>query len=256
MTARAVTPVLGLLVLTALSAFAAPLPARAQARATTAEESPVADTAIHGFFLIDQLESRFTKRGADAVFFNALGWIGGDYNRIWLKPEGSKVYGGPWEDVDVQLLYGRLIAPFWDLQGGVSYSQPSSRGPARASAVFGVQGTAPYWFEVDAALFVSHRGEVSARVELEYDVLFTQRLILQPRLETTLAAQDVRELGMARGVSDLELGLRLRYEIRREFAPYVGVAWTRKFGEAADAARREGDAPETLSFLVGIRAWF
>ena len=217
---------------------------------------PTTDNRIHGFFLMDQLESRFTRHGADALQFNGFGWLGGDYHRVWVKPEGTKIYDGPWEDVDVQLLYGRLIAPFWDFQTGLRYSQASSDGPPRGSAVVGVQGIAPYWFDVEAALFVSHRGEVSARVELEYDLLLGQRLILQPRLETNLAAQTVRALGIGQGVNDLEVGARLRYELRREFAPYIGVAWTRKFGETADLARAQGDRVDTLQFVVGVRFWF
>lgn len=244
------------LVLTSVGVVSVPLPAHAQARAESELGRPVSDDEIRTFFLLDQLDTRFTTSGADSVKFNGLAWIGGDYNRIWLKPEGTKVFGGPWEDVDVQLLYGRLITPFWDFQTGLRYSQPSSRGPARGSAVLGVQGIAPYWFDVEAALFVSHLGEVSARVELEYDLLLTQRLILQPRLETNLGAQNVRELGMNAGVTDIELGARLRYEIRREFAPYVGVVWSRRFGEAASAARREGGDPDVVNFVVGVRLWF
>lgn len=231
------------------------LPASAQ-RPSTTEGGETSDDQLRWFFLMDQLESRFTRHGADALAFNGYGWLGGDYNRIWLKPEGTKRYDGPLEDTDVQLLYGRLIAPFWDLQGGVRYFQPSSDGPARASAVLGVQGVAPYWFDVEAALFISNRGEVSARLELEYDLLLTQRLILQPRLETNIAAQRVKALGVGEGVNDLELGLRLRYEIWREFAPYIGVSWTQKFGDAADLAKAAGDRTRQLDFLVGVRFWF
>ncbi len=160
------------------------------------------------------------------------------------------------EDGDLQLLYGRLIAPFWDLQAGVRYFQPLANRPARASAVLGIQGIAPYWFDVEAALFISHRGEVSARLELEYDVLVTQWLILQPRLEANLAAQSVKDLGVGRGINELELGLRLRYEIRREFAPYVGVSWTSRFGDSATFARARGDSVRDLGVVVGVRLWF
>ena len=249
---RAALPV----VLVAAVLLIGPLTCAAQDKRPTTEATPTTDDRIHGFFLMDQLESRFTRKGADALQFNGAGWVGGDYNRVWIKPEGSKVYDGPWEDVDVQLLYGRLIAPFWDLQTGVRYFQASSDGPPRASAVLGVQGIAPYWFDVEAALFISNRGEVSARLELEYDLLLTQKLILQPRLETNIAVQEVKELGIGKGVNDLELGLRLRYEIRREFAPYVGVAWTSKFGDAADFARARGDDVRKLNFVVGVRFWF
>lgn len=244
------------LVLAVLLLLTGPVATAAQEKSSTTAAAPTTDDQIRGFFLMDQLESRFTRKGADALQFNGYGWVGGDYNRVWIKPEGTKIYDGAWEDVDVQLLYGRLIAPFWDLQAGVRYSQASSGGPPRASAVLGVQGIAPYWFDVEAALFISNRGEVSARLDLEYDFLLTQRLILQPRLETNIAIQEVKELGIGQGVNDLELGLRLRYEIRREFAPYIGVAWTSKFGQAADFARAQGDAVRQLNFVVGVRFWF
>jgi copper resistance protein B len=228
----------------------------AQDKSSTTGGAPTTDNQIHSFFLMDQLESRFTRTGPDSVQFNGFGWVGGDYNRIWIKPEGTKVYDGPWEDVDVQLLYGRLIAPFWDLQAGVRYFQASSAGPARASAVFGVQGLAPQWFDVEAAAFISNRGEVSARLELEYEFLLTQRLVLQPRLETNIAVQQVKELGIGQGVNDLEVGVRLRYEIWREFAPYIGIAWTSKFGETADFSRARGNTVRQLNFVVGVRFWF
>ena len=244
------------LVVVLLAAAASPSPSAGQEPRSTTTGAPTTDNPIRSFVLMDQLESRFTRKGADGVQFNGYGWVGGDYHRVWLKPEGTKVYGGPWEDVDVQLLYGRLIAPFWDLQAGVRYSQPRSDGPPRASAVFGVQGLAPYWFDVEAAAFVSDHGEVSARLELEYDLLLTQRLILQPRLETSIAAQTVRELDIGQGVNDLEIGARLRYEIRREFAPYIGVAWTSKFGETADFARARGESVDKVQFVVGVRFWF
>ena len=244
------------LLLALLAASLTPLMSTAQEPRSTTPGLPTTDNRVHSFFLMDQLESRFTRKGADVLQFNGSGWVGGDYNRVWIKPEGTKVYDGPWEDVDTQLLYGRLIAPFWDLQAGVRYFQASSDGPPRASAVLGVQGIAPYWFDVEAALFISNRGEVSARLELEYDLLLTQRLILQPRLETNIAAQKVRELGIGQGVNDLEVGARLRYEIRREFAPYIGIAWTSKFGETADFARAQGDAVDKLQFVVGVRFWF
>lgn len=233
-----------------------PVGAAAQEERSTIAAAPTTDDRIHGFFLMDQLESRFTRKGADALQFNGSGWLGGDYNRVWLKPEGTKLYDGSWEDVDVQLLYGRLIAPFWDLQTGVRYFQASADGPPRASAVLGAQGIAPYWFDVEAAAFISDRGELSARLELEYDLLLTQRLILQPRLETNVAVQKVKELGIGEGVNDLEVGVRLRYEIRREFAPYIGIAWTSKFGQAADFGRARGDDVRKLNFVVGVRFWF
>ena len=211
---------------------------------------------IDSLIVIDQLEHGFT-RGSDRLRFNALGWIGGDYNRLWVNAEGNRTSTGSLDDTDVQILYGRLIAPFWDVQGGVRYYRPLQNGPTRGSAVFGIQGLAPFKFEVQAAGFVSNRGEVSARVEIEYDLRVTQRLVAQPRFETNVAFQRVRELGIGRGLNDAELALRIRYELRREFAPYAGIVWTSKFGEAADFARAErvGNSTRNLAFVVGVRFW-
>jgi copper resistance protein B len=216
---------------------------------------PVHDNPIWAFILVDQLENAFSH-GEDQLQWNALGWVGGDYNRLWFNLEGAYPYGGKLQDADAQLLYGRLIAPYWDLQAGVRYSRLLPGGPDRGSAVLALQGLAPYWFETQIAAFVSHKGEVSARIEAEYDLLFTQRLIAQPRFETNLSAQRVEELGVGRWANDVELGLRLRYEIMREIAPYVGVSWTRALGQSADFARaREGEVSK-LSALAGVRLWY
>ena len=222
---------------------------------------PVEDSATRGYLLIDQLEhttSRYSggNEKDDALRFNTAGWIGGDYQRVWLYTEGTKPYGEKLEDADVQLLYGRLVAPFWDVQAGVRYFKPLSDGPGRTYAVFGVQGLAPYRFEVQAATFLSERGDVSARAELEYELLLTERWILQPRFATNVALQEVSEQAIGRGVNELELGLRLRYEIRREFAPYVGVSWQKSYGETADFVRTRRDDVQGWSLVAGVRAWF
>ena len=222
---------------------------------------PIEDSAIRGYFLIDQLEHTTTrysggKQSDDALRFNTAGWIGGDYNRVWVYTEGTKPYNGKLEGVDVQVLYGRLVAPFWDLQAGLRHSKPIAGGPSRNSAVFGVQGFAPYRFGVQAAAFVSERGKVSARAELEYELLLTQRWILQPRFATNFAFQEVREQGVGRGVNDVELGLRLRYEIKREFAPYIGASWQNRYGGAARFARERGDDVNGWRLVAGVRVWF
>lgn len=219
-----------------------------------AQEPPVHDNPIRNFILVDQLEYQVQKK-SDGFRFNGLSWIGGDYNRLWINTEGTKVSNGPLEDADVQFLYGRLIAPFWDLQGGVRYFRPRANAPSRGSAVIGITGLAPYRFEIEAATFISHKGEVSARAEVEYELYMTQRLIAQPRFETNIAIQRVPEMGIGRGFNDAELGLRLRYEIKREFAPYIGVAWTSRFGETSDFARARGDTVRTLGLVVGVRMW-
>ena len=222
---------------------------------------PIEDSVIRGYFLIDQLEhttTRYTggKGSEDALRFNTAGWVGGDYNRLWLYTEGTKPYNGKLEDVDAQLLYGRLIAPFWDLQAGVRYAKPRPGAPARTYAVIGVQGLAPYRFGVQAAAFVSERGDVSARVEVEYELLLTQRWIMQPRFATSVALQEVKNQGIGRGMNDAEVGLRLRYEITRQFAPYVGVAWQSLYGGSAQFARERGDDTRGWRLVAGVRAWF
>ena len=226
------------------------------ALALTWSASALGQERIDSYILVDQLEHGFTK-GSDTLRFNGLGWAGGDYNRLWVNTQGNRTSDGSLADADVQVLYGRLIAPFWDLQGGVRYYQPLQNGPKRGAAVFGIQGLAPYRFEVQAAGFVSNRGEVSARIEIEYDIRLTQRLVAQPRFEANVALQRVKELGVGRGINDTELGMRVRYEIRREFAPYAGIVWNSKFGEAAEFARleRQGDPTRNLALVVGVRFW-
>ena len=203
--------------------------------------------------LIDQLETRIRK-GRDGYFLNAEAWYGGDLNKVWLKAEVEGEFGRGPEHVEVQALYSRAIDPWWNLQAGIRYDfRPD---PERAYLVLGIEGLAPYWFEIDAAAFVSHKGDISARFEVETDQRLTQKLILQPRVELDVAAQDVPEIGVGSGLSSAELGLRLRYEFKPEFAPYVGVAYERAFGDTADFRRAAGDKAGGFNFLVGLRAWF
>lgn len=219
---------------------------------------PVEDNQIFSMLLVDQLEYR-NNEGQDTLNWDAQGWVGTDYNKLWLRTEGedgrSGGGGGEWE---VQALYSRMVAPFWDFQTGLRYDRLYGGGQDRdrGFAVIGFEGLAPYWFEVTPALFVSQDGDVSARVSASYDLLFTQRLILQPRFEINAAAQRVEEFEAGRGINDVELGLRLRYEIKREFAPYVGVSWTRKLGDTADMARSEGGETSDFAVVAGLRFWF
>ena len=211
------------------------------------------DDQINTFVQVEQLEYRLTD-GNDSVNWDAGGWIGEDYNKLWFKTEGEKVIDGKLEEAEFQLLYSRQVSPFFDFQAGLRGDAKPE--PVRAFGVVGLQGLAPQFFEVDTAAFVSNRGEVSARLEAEYEVLLTQRLILQPSVELNLAAQDVRERGVGSGINDIEFGLRLRYEVEREFAPYIGINWSRKIGETADFAEEEGEAVDALSFVAGVRFWF
>lgn len=203
--------------------------------------------------LIDQLEYR-AQDGRDGYGWDGQGWYGTDYDRLWIKSEGEGEFGGNLESAEVQALYSRAIDPWFNLQAGIRYDiRPQ---PDRAHLAIGVQGLARYWFEVDAALFLSNKGDLTARFEAEYDQRLTNRLILQPRVEFDLAAQDVPELGIGAGLSTLEAGFRLRYEIKREFAPYVGVQYERRFGDTADFARLSGDDVGGWAFVLGLRSWF
>ncbi len=194
------------------------------------------------------------REGADGFRWDGEGWFGGDINRLVIKSEGSGAFGEGVEDAEIQALYSRAIGPYFNLQAGIRYDFKPN--PSRTYATIGFEGLAPYWFEVEGALFLSDKGDVLGRLEGYYDQRITQRLILQPRAELNLAAQDVPENGIGSGLSDIELGLRLRYEIKRQFAPYVGLSWDRKLGDTADFARAAGEDPSSTSFVFGIRTWF
>jgi copper resistance protein B len=207
------------------------------------------------FFLQAERFEYQTNGPSGTALWDAQGWVGGDYNRFWVKTEGE--YSGASNNLqkaEIQALYSRPISPYFDFQAGVR--QDMQPGARRTFGVIGIQGLAPYWFEIDTALFISHHGDVSARLEAEYDLRFTQRLILQPRAELNVAFQDVPELAIGSGLSMAEIGARLRYEFKREFAPYIGVSWGSATGRTADLLRRDGRDPGGLSFVAGLRLWF
>ena len=219
---------------------------------------PMMGNRVFSFLLFEQLEYRGGD-GTDTLNWNAEGWIGRDYHKLWLKTEGeyelSKDSGG---EVEVQLLYSRLVSPFWDFQAGVRYDQRYGEEPelSQTFLTLGVEGDAPYGIEAEPALFVSDDGDVSARFTGKYDLSLTQRLIAQTRFELNLAAQDVERFDLGAGLNDIELGVRLRFEIWREFAPYLGVSWLRKIGETAALTRRSREDVDTLAFVAGVRVWF
>lgn len=206
------------------------------------------------FVLADRFEYQ-SGEGSPALLLEGQGWWGTDENRLWIKSEiDYDLDAGSFEEAEVQALWSRPIARYFDLQAGLRHDfEP---GPSRTYAALGVQGLAPYWFEVDSAVFLSEEGDLSARFEAEYEFLLTQRLVLQPRTELNFAAEAVPELETGAGLSTAEIGLRLRYEIDRQFAPYVGVNWKASTGETADYVRAHGEDAETLSFVTGIRVWF
>ena len=204
-------------------------------------------------FLADQFEYR-AGEGRDGYKWDVQGWYGSDYDKLWLKSEGEGTFGESPEQVEVQALYARAIDPWFNFQVGIRHDfRPD---PERTHLVLGIQGLARYWFEVDGSLFLSDKGELTARFEAEYDQRITNKLILQPAVEFDLSAQDVPEIGIGSGLSTAEIGARLRYEFVPEFAPYVGVEYERAFGDTADFRRAAGEDTGGWSLLVGIRTWF
>ena len=189
----------------------------------------------------------------DTYSWEVEGWYGGDINRVVVKTEGEGQSRDGVEAAEVQLLYSRAVARYTDVQVGLRYDvEPGSR----AYATIAVDAMFPYWFEAEGSLFLSEQGDLLARVEGSYDWRLTQRLILQPRAELEFAAQDIPDREIGSGLSSGELGLRLRYEIRRELAPYIGVTYERTFGDTASFARAHGEDVESTRFVVGLRAWF
>jgi copper resistance protein B len=192
--------------------------------------------------------------GRNGYRWEGEGWFGGDIDRFVVKSEGEGTFGKGVDAAEVQGLYSRAIGPYFNLQAGVRHDfQPS---PTQTFATVGIEGLAPYQFDVSGALFLSTKGDLLARAEGTYDERITQRLILQPRVELNFAAQDVAEDRIGAGLSDAELGLRLRYEISRQVAPYIGISYSTKVGRSATFARRDGEAPHSISLVLGIRTWF
>jgi copper resistance protein B len=194
------------------------------------------------------------RDGRDGYRWDGEAWIGGDINRLAIKTEGAGDFGRPMDDAEVQLLYNRALDPYVNFQAGVRYDFKPN--PSRAYTSVGFEALAPYWFDVEGTVFLSDKGEVLARAEAYYDQRITNWWVLQPRAELNFAAQDVPENGIGSGLSDIELGLRLRYELRREFAPYIGVSWDRKLGDTARFARAEGESTGGFSLVTGVRVWF
>lgn len=204
------------------------------------------------WFQADRAEVK-VRDGANGYLWDIQSYYGTPTRRIWFKSEGEGSFGADIEDAEIQALYSRAITPFFDVQAGV---RQDVAGADTTYGVLGIQGMAPYMFEVDAALFLSHRGDITARVEAEVDQRITQALILQPRAEVSFAAQDIQQSGIGAGIDKIELGVRLRYEIIKEFAPYIGIEHSWRVGDSARFARIAGADSRVTSFVTGIRFWF
>jgi copper resistance protein B len=203
--------------------------------------------------MVDMAEVQ-VSHGGDTYRWDGEGWWGGDIHRAVVKSEGEGSFGDRVGSAEVQALYSRAIGPYFNVQAGVRHDVRPT--PDRTYATVGIEGLAPYWFELEAAAFLSTRGEVLGRIEGYYDQRVTQRLIVQPRAEFNLSVQDVRAIGLGSGLTSAELGLRLRYELARAFAPYVGVHWERSFGDTRRFARGAGEDSGGIGLVAGIRAWF
>jgi copper resistance protein B len=212
----------------------------------------------YGLLVFDQLEHR-ARAGDDELAWDVEGWLGGDTERWVLKSEGERSAAGRSEgEAELQLLWSRSLTPFWDVQLGLRQDARFGSGPneQRTQLVIGLEGVAPQWIHVEPALFVSDEGDTSLRIEASHELYVTQRWVAQTRVELEGAFSNDRDFAVESGLGDLELELRVRYEARRELAPYVGVTWTQALGQSADLARRLGEDDEELAVVVGVRFWF
>ena len=210
------------------------------------------DSKLHYYVLFDQFEWQ-SGNGERKAGWDTIGWVGGDIHRLWFRTEGEADRHGL-DESEAHLLYGRAFSRWWDFIVGVR--QDVRPGPAQTWAAVGVQGLAPYWFEVQVTGYLGASGRTQARLKAEYELLITNRLILQPAVEANISGKSDPKRGLGSGLTTGEAGLRLRYELRREFAPYIGVQWDRKFGGTADFARAQGEPTRGTRFTAGLRFWF
>jgi copper resistance protein B len=217
-----------------------------------ARQMEMDDTSATGKLLFDRLEWRDTHAG-NAFAWNAEAWYGNDAHKLWLKTEGERENGAT-TTARTELLWDRPFARWWNLQAGVRHD--SASGDSRDWAAAGVQGIAPGFFDIEATAYIGDSGRTAARLSAERDLLLTQRLILQPEAEINLYGKDDPANQIGAGLSDLEVALRLRYELRREFSTYAGIVWARRFGKTADLVQAAGEASGDLQALAGFRIWF
>lgn len=226
-----------------------PIARMAQARAALSAEGRWRGSAL----LLDRLEYR-AGSGHDAYAWKASGWTGSELDRLVIATEGEGTFGEKAERIEFQALWRHAIDPYFNLEAGMR--QDFRPSPRRTYAVLGIEGLAPYWIETEAQFFLSDKGDAHARLAASHDMRLSGPLVLQPEAELNIAFQAVPELGIGPGVERLELGARLRYEIKPELAPYLGVSWERAFGGTARARRTDGEAASAVTATVGLHAFF
>ncbi len=210
------------------------------------------DTQRFASLLMENLELSRSD-GSTSGGYDLQGSYGRTYDRMVLKAEGD-IDAGQIEEARTELLLGHAITSYWDTQLGIRYD--SGNGPNRNWLAFGVQGLAPYWFEVDVTAYLGENGRTALRLDASYELLFTQKLILQPRIEADIYGKSDTVRGLGSGLTEVSAQLRLRYEIRREFAPYLGVEWVSKFGKTKDLARASGEDSSDVRIVAGLRYWY
>lgn len=210
------------------------------------------DAQINYLVLFDKLEWQ-RAGGGNALNWEGTAWVGGDIDRLWIRSEGKRT-GHGLEGAEVQALWGHAISPWWDVVGGVRHDFKPGR--SQTWAALGLQGLALYNLDVEATAYVGQAGQTAARLEGKYELLITNRLVLQPTAEINIYGRNDAIRGIGAGLSSTSLGLRLRYELDRQFAPYIGVNWDRSYGNTARFAEQEGQRRSEVSFVAGVRAWF
>jgi len=215
-----------------------------------AEMMGMDDRKLFGKVMLDRLEWRDTD--PSSIEWEIAAWYGGDFNKLWVETEGEHIDGA--DDARVEVAWDHIVSAWWSTRLGVRSDVGDA--PSQSWLAFGIAGLAPGFVELEAMAYLGDGGRTALRLSTEYDLLLTQRLVLQPALELNVYGEDDPERLIGVGLSDLELGLRLRYEIRREFAPYLGVNWSKRFGDSADLARAAGEDPDEISFIAGVRVWF
>ncbi|WP_419247913.1 copper resistance protein B [Pseudomonas syringae] len=212
----------------------------------------VHDSAINSYFLADKLEWQDANDGS-ALAWDLSGWIGGDIDRLLLRSEGERT-NGKTEEAEIQALWGHSISPWWDVVAGAR--QDFKPGAPQTWAAFGLQGQAISDLDIEATAFIGEAGQTAAHLEADYDLQLTNNLVLQPTAELNFYGKNDPQRGNGSGLSTSEFGLRLRYEITPQFAPYVGVSWDRSYGKTADYAREDDEDTQDARLVVGVRMWF